>query len=155
MHTIRLRGPWEYLPLARFVAAGDGPLTTDTADLPPGGRIQLPGNWTSKLGDFVGRVRFTRFFNRPTGLENGEVVWLVVEPPQTCGAISLNGRDLGTVAGGQPPARFDVSPWLLDRNKLIVEVECPKFTTRFHEPSQSPAGGMVGEVRLEMELPQW
>src|SRR5947199_55516 len=42
MHIIRLRGPWEYKPLAH-VWIGEGDVRRESVEsLPPGGRIELP-----------------------------------------------------------------------------------------------------------------
>jgi hypothetical protein len=157
MHNIRLRGPWEYLPLAHTLLLSDGSASQQTDDLPEGGRMRIPADWNAALGAFRGRVRFTRFFNLPTGLEKGDTVWLVVEPPDAWGEVRLNDGALGSVAAGEPAARYDVTDRLLERNELIIEVECPQVTpesaplTRPDDRAEEDAGGLVGEVRLEID----
>src|SRR5689334_22515172 len=95
-HLIRLRGPWEYEPLERYSAASTG-------DLPPPGRVDFPAAWAAALGsDFFGRVRFRRRFNRPTGLEQHERVWLVAEGVAGLIAVTLNDQPLV----GLPEATF-------------------------------------------------
>ena len=69
-HVIRLRGPWEYCPLARTVMLADGSRRRETDDLPAAGRIIMPADWGATLGaDFHGRVSYLRRFGRPTGLD--------------------------------------------------------------------------------------
>lgn len=157
MHTIRLRGPWEFLPLSHTRLLSGGETTRALEELPDGGRMQMPADWSAVLGNFRGRVRFTRFFNQPTGLGAKDTVWLVVEPPDAWGDVRLNDCALGSVAAGGPPARYDVTHGLLDRNELIIEVECPKVNND-SGPLARPAGrgnqavgGLVGEIRLEID----
>jgi hypothetical protein len=134
MHTIRLHGPWEYAPLAR---------STLSAPLPPPGGTIIPSDWSETLGaDFRGRVRYTRPFHRPTGLNQGQRVFLCVERVEATGAVSLNGQMLGRVASAGGPFRFDVSGRLEWRNELVIEVE-----------SLDRAGGITGSVRLEIDEP--
>ena len=88
MHIIRLHGPWEYTPL-----------NEDRETLPPPGRITLPADWSETLGaDFRGRVRYTRRFHRPTGLDGGQRVFLSIECVDAFGAAWLNEEKLGEVA---------------------------------------------------------
>ena len=57
MHVIRLRGPWEYEPLAHTFIAADGTRHESTESLPPRGRVHLPADWGTTLGpEFRGRV---------------------------------------------------------------------------------------------------
>ena len=52
------------------------------------GTMTMPADWCGSLGaDFLGRVRYRRNFQKPTGLESGERVWLVVEPPRSRGTV--------------------------------------------------------------------
>src|SRR4051794_4944409 len=99
-HVIRLRGPWEYLPLAKFVPQAEGGWTEQHADLPAAGRMHMPADWKETLGqDFRGRVRYTRHFNCPTGLEPHDRVWLVLEGVDARGEVILNSARLGPAAG--------------------------------------------------------
>jgi hypothetical protein len=155
LHTIRLRGPWQIEPLARYVARADGSYDRTTADLPAACQATMPADWSATLGhDFVGVVRYGRNFQRPTGLGPGERVWLVVEPPRSTATVRLAGRDLGTVSHGDPPARFNITPLLADHNALEIVVRHSKFDE--DHPTGRKAldapGGLVGEVRLEIEL---
>ena len=154
MHTIRLRGPWQLEPLARYVLRA-GRWEPSTEGLPGGARLTMPADWSAAFGaDFLGRVRYDRVFQSPTGLESGERVFLVVEPPRSQGTVSLSGRQLGEVRQGGLPLRFDITDQLQDHNRLEVVVEHPSLDDA--EPPHddnvtSSPGGLIGEVRLEIE----
>ena len=146
VHTIRLRGPWRYRPLARSVWLADGRIGESEQDLPPPGRMEMPADWAETLGgDFRGRVRYQRRFGRPTGREPQETVWLVFEGAHRVASISLNGRLLGKVHGRDMPERFDVTALLNERNEMTVDVELPLV-----DPPEKQPGGLTGEVSLEI-----
>ena len=73
--------------------------------------IRLRGPWEQQPQD-GGLVRYLRRFHRPTGLEGGARVWLVVE---ASAEIALNDTALGA-----SPGRFDVTELLAHRNTLVV-----------------------------------
>jgi hypothetical protein len=155
MHTIRLRGPWQLDPVARFVTRADGGYEVRSDDLPAVARAQMPADWDACFGrHFLGRVRCLRTFQRPTGLEPGDKVWLVVEPPRSRGVVKLADRELGAVAFGGGAGRFDITALLADRNSLEIVVEHPTLDDS-GQPLGGTAidnvGGLVGEVRLEIE----
>ena len=102
--------------------------------------IRLRDAWESEpvRGAAAGRVRLRRRFGRPTGLESGDVVWLVVEGAAPPGVVTLNGHQLGE-AGQGTPGRFDVTDHLAERNCVTIEVDLPD------------AGPPLGEVRLEID----
>jgi hypothetical protein len=115
----------------------------------------MPADWSKTLGpDFLGRVRYRRTFQKPTGLESGERVFLVVEPPRFWGEVSLSGESLGGVRWGAAPLRCDITDRLEDHNRLEIVVEHPSLDSggRANDDggTRSP-GGLVGEVRLEIE----
>jgi len=155
IHIIRLHGPWEYEPLARTRSLPDGSTVTELDELPPGGRIQIPADWTDSLGsDFRGRVRYTRRFGRPTGLETVALVQLVLAQIDAFGTVELNGKPLVQIPCGKLDTRVDITHQLQPRNELRVEVELPRT-----EPDSPPLprpgredrpGGLIGEVRLEI-----
>jgi hypothetical protein len=156
-HIIRLRGPWELEPLARYVAGGD-PLCEETRDLPAGGRVSVPGDWGELLGtDFIGRVRYTRRFNCPTNLGHGQRVWLALDGADPRADVVLNGRPIGQVDGYQATTRFDITAAIQPHNGLTVEVCMPGAV--FHDDACRPGragqpGGLIGEVRLEIGASQ-
>jgi beta-galactosidase/beta-glucuronidase len=143
LHVIRLRGPWEYVVLARFVprgAASDGAFDESREELPPPGRVTMPTNWGATLGpDFRGRVEYRRRFGCPTGITPAERVWLVCDSAEATVTFSLNGETLGSTQETDSSAEFDVSDRLRERNELLAVVE-----------SSSTPGGLTGEVRLEI-----
>jgi hypothetical protein len=155
MHTIRLRGPWLLEPIERFLRRADGSFDRSTVDLPAGARATMPGDWSHEFGgDFAGRVRYRRTFQKPTGLEAGKRVWLVVEPPRSAGTVTLNDAPLGEVRFGDPPARFDITTTLNEHNRLEIVVAHPRFDAARaakEDSSWRSPGGLVGEVRLEIE----
>lgn len=155
MHIIRLRGPWELEPVSRLVLQSDGTYYFASSDLPPPSKAKMPSNWADLFGhEFLGCVRYRRNFQKPTGLESGERVWLVVEPPRSHGVVELNHERLGEVRCRA--ARFDITDRLLSSNRLEILVSHPALDGRItsSDDGNTPPGGLVGEVRLEIEEPQ-
>ncbi len=143
MHVIRLRGPWQVEPLARYVPQSDRSRTALSDDLPAAARATMPADWSATLGAaFLGRVRYSRSFHQPTGLDFEERVFLVVEPPRSRGVVELNRKRLGEVSWGGAPLRVDVTDLLGGDERLEIVVE--------HDVAGS-VGGLVGEVWLEIE----
>jgi beta-galactosidase/beta-glucuronidase len=151
-HVIRLRGPWELQPLERDVPAGDG-MQHAAAPLPSSCRVTVPGDWRESLGgDFCGRARYQRRFNRPTNLTADQRVWLVLEAVDYQADVAINGHALGTMRDSQP-ARFDITATLEPSNLLTVDVSLPAAV--FADPTlrrdrAGQPGGLIGEVRLEI-----
>lgn len=115
----------------------------------------MPADWAAAFGDdFRGRVCYRRTFQMPTGLDEGQRVWLVVEPPRSRGTVTLGGEPLGFLGEGDPPGRYDITLRLREHNRLEIVVEHPALddarASNDDETAQSP-GGLVGEVRLEIE----
>jgi hypothetical protein len=154
-HTIRLRGPWQLEPLERFVPSAGGHFERSTVGLPLSARATMPADWSAVFGPtFFGRVRYHRVFQKPTGLESGERVFLVVEPPRSRGAVSLSGKPLGSVHWGGPPGRFLITDLLEDHNRLEIHVEHPALDDSLSLDDDGVTelpGGLVGTVRLEIE----
>ena len=154
-HVIRLRGPWEYYPLARTAIRADGSCRRETDDLPAAGRIVMPAHWGPTLGaDFRGRVSYRRRFGRPTGLDAADRVDLVIDRVDAFGCAALNGQELGEIAAGGHVWRCDITARLRPRNELVVEVELPQLAAGSPSPArpgrEDLPGGLVGEVRLEI-----
>ena len=156
MHVIRLRGPWRYRPLARTVRLADGSSRPEEGTMPPAGRATLPDDWGATLGDdFRGRVEFRRQFNMPTGLSAIDKVFLVVEKIDAFGSLSLNGSTPLSIPPRASETRIQISELLKPTNELVVEVELPRLTDDSQPlprppERQSQAGGLIGEVRLEL-----
>jgi hypothetical protein len=114
--------------------------------------MTMPADWAALFGaDFRGCVRYSRSFQKPTGLDGHERVWLVVEPPRSCGSIRLNEHVLGSVRFGAAAGRFEVTLRLTDRNRLEIDVTHPELDDDGNSIDDSGIGGLVGEVRLEIE----
>jgi hypothetical protein len=107
--------------------------------------IRLRGPWQNEpLEGAEGTVRCTRHFNKPTGLDGGERVWLVIDGIASAATISLNGAAVGQVSHvspGDAPTRFDITPLLLARSKIEIDLQLLQGS----EPL-----ACLGEVRLEI-----
>lgn len=150
-HVIRLRGPWEFEVLSR----ADAPACEESPARPTTGKARLPCDWSEALGRrFRGCVRYRRRFNRPTGLDPHERVWLVVEGVDAFGRAALNGQALGDVLGYALPASFDVTELLAPSNELLLDVELSadsgNGSTVLRPGRENMPGGPIGEVRLEV-----
>ena len=137
-HVIRLLGPWR----AEVLSAESALEGTETSR-----KQKIPSTWQSWLGDhFLGTVSYKRFFRVPTNLSPHQKVWLIVEPVDFAGCVHLNDSQLGMVQLGGPNFRHDASQLLRPRNELRIDVRLSK------DDIDSPrAGGIIGEVRLEIE----
>ena len=154
-HIIRLRGPWEYEPLARVWIDAAGVRRESSESLPAAGKVHLPTDWGATLGtDFRGRVRYTRRFGLPTNLGPGETVWLVVEGVDSFGSLALNNVSLGEMTGCQRIAEFEITDLLAPRNLLQFDVELPCCESPAAAPDRPGRehlpGGPIGEVDLEI-----
>ena len=173
-HPIRLRGPWHYQVLdtasattspaqgaatsegAAAVAAAPSDSTADAAGA-PSGRLRLPADWSSALGrNFRGRVRFTRHFHCPQGLDAHERVWLVCEGADAQASWRVNDIELPPIAGYALRAEADITARLKPRNRLELDVELPADVLPQQRPGrQLLPGGPIGEVRLEVRRLHW
>jgi hypothetical protein len=155
MHTIRLRGPWQLEPVYRYVRCGDGHYACSTDELPPAAKMIMPADWSDAFGpEFCGRVRYVRVFHAPPGLVPEERVWLVVEPQRSLARVAMAEETLGTVAASGPPGRWDITHRLSETNRLEIFVDHPALDDAeltSAETASLPPGGLVGEVRLEIE----
>jgi beta-galactosidase/beta-glucuronidase len=155
-HAIRLRGPWQFEPLARSVEASDGQIVEHHDDLPPPGRGTVPSDWGAALGtDFRGRVAYSRSFNPPGTLDPHERLWLVVEGVDAWGVVSLNGTRLGEVPGYAVWSGFDITRLVGPRNEVTLEVELHMGNASLRPGRENLPGGPIGEVRLEVRSQQF
>ncbi|HQU45303.1 MAG: hypothetical protein B7Z73_06625 [Planctomycetia bacterium 21-64-5] len=158
-HVIRLRGPWQFEPLARATLDADGQITDNSADLPPAGRATVPEDWGERLGNgFRGRARYRRAFNPPATLDPHERLWLVVEGVDAFGHVSVNGTRLGTIDGYALRRGFEVTQLVGPRNEIELEIELPAelpgVKQALRPGRERLPGGPIGEVRLEVRT-QW
>jgi hypothetical protein len=139
-HRIRLRGPWEYEPLARSITLPDGTRRYSSEDLPAPGRINMPARWREAgLAGFAGKVRLRRRFGLPRRLDANERVWLTFAGADSVMSICLNGQFLGEHSQASGPFEFPITELLRDRNELVAEIE-----------SRDDSGSLWGEVALEI-----
>ena len=169
VHSIRLAGPWRLEPTGRFLPADAGLPRLVTVDLPEAQTAKMPADWSAVCGaEYCGQVRYTRRFHQPQGLQEDEVVWLVVEPARSHAETWLNGQRLGELSVVDSQLRVDVTKLLVDFNELVIVVTHPAMDNSvdnppsgIHDaPSRHPGGassrqpgGLVGEVRLEIGFP--
>ncbi|HWB10371.1 MAG TPA: hypothetical protein VG826_14160 [Pirellulales bacterium] len=150
-HSIRLRAPWQFEPLARSLAEPDGQVIESYDDLPLAGRGAVPSDWGATLGaGFRGRVRYRRSFNAPATLDPHERLWLVVEGADTRGVVWVNGTRLGDVLGYALWSVFEITHLLGPRNEISLEVELPAGEAPLRPGREDLPGGPIGEVRLEV-----
>lgn len=107
-HTIRLRGPWQGCLLS------DGHHDQFSFQAPHGLSPQIPA-------DFAGRVRLTRAFHRPTGIDSSDTAVQLEFAISAPAQLLLNDQSLTPHAiDGQH--RFDVKSQLRPRNVLTIEL---------------------------------
>lgn len=122
-----LNGLWRYAPQAHQVLKPGGVLEESSADLPPGGEMQIPCNWQlGGLDNFHGSVRFEREFIFTPHPADGAGVWLVFQAVDYQARVWLNEVYLGVHTGYFAPFEFDVSKVVREgSNVLVVEVSDP------------------------------
>ena len=143
IHAIRIRGPWQ-----RTVTQGT------LADLELRKTVDMPSSWVDDLGPmFQGRVQYQRFFNKPTGIKQETSIALAFERVVGYAAVWMNGKELGRI--DWPALRtdlhekFDITGQLQNRNEIVVEVTSLPLDV-LADWGEELAGGLVGEVRLEI-----
>lgn len=103
-------------------------------------RLREPWEREALGAEGGGPCKYSRGFHKPTGLEAGSRVWLVVDELAGEVEVRVNGQKLGRIEPGCYPARFDITAALKANN--LVEI-----TVRQEE------GGRGGPevVKLEIE----
>ena len=144
IHSIRLHGPWD----AKVVAVYGSHGTVGQER-----RAKIPSDWGDWLGaDFCGQVEYRRSFNRPTGLEPDQQVWLVVEQLDFHCDLIINAPSIGSLTWGQSPEspfRIEIGQSLELSNVLRIDIQDAADYDRAH--CAGLAGGLVGSVRIEIE----
>jgi hypothetical protein len=144
-HRIRLRGPWTLQPTARATAQARGCVEFSPLDLPPPQTVRHPCCWRDAgFGDFAGRVKHTREFGAPRRLDPHERVWLTCDRVKDEAAFLLNGSEVGTWFGQNPPFEFEITRLLQEHNRLEIVVT-----------STTADGGIPGDVALEIRCTAW
>ncbi len=144
-HCIRLHGPWQ----ASLIRSDAGFEIGHTPT--PKAKLRIPGDWDDWLGSrFRGLVRLERAFGLPTGLTADQEIFLVIESVDFCANIYVNDGHVGELQLDHPPFRRSVGNRLQVRNRLRLEVELPMHAQRGARANL--AGGLIGEVRLEITV---
>lgn len=126
-HRIRLRGPWECIPIE-----------SSGAVLPMPRRVTMPGRFQDHgLAAFAGRVRYLRTFGYPGQIDEHERIWMTCAGLEGAAEIQLNGEVLAKDHTG--PFAFDVTRHMKLHNRLEVTIA-----------ADSASGGLCGEVALEI-----
>ena len=152
-HSIRLRGPWQFQPLAATVMLADGTTQQEACELPPAGTTHIPADWSETLGTgFRGQVRYSRRFGCPTGLQPEDRVELLVERVDALAQVTVNGKPLGEIRFSDGARQWQIAHLLQARNLLEITVELPRLSShsaKLSRPGRTGmAGGLIGEVRL-------
>jgi hypothetical protein len=99
--------------------------------------LRKPWNCRRSLDGVV----WERRFNKPTGLDGGQRVFVVVENAVGDGIILFNGRSLGPLSSSRDATRYEVTAELDLHNRLEILLE-----------PMAPEGEseLPAEVRLEI-----
>ena len=124
VHTIRLRRPW-----LRSVGDQEPPTKVDVPD----------ADLSAERCDSF--VTYRRAFNRPSGLEPNDRVWLSIAKYTDC-SIRVLLNDVSIFQGDTPqPLRIDITPHLGNTNQLVIQ------RTAEHQLNAV----LDGEVTLQIE----
>ncbi len=146
IHTIRLHGPW----VAKVLAVFDG---NCDVDIDHEFKVKVPLQWESwPLSNFRGQIEFRRNFNRPTGLEPDQPVWLVIEQAGIDGKVYLNDREIGGLVKVRPQAKLEPnsleSDLRVDVGSLLELSNLIRFET---DMVGQQSGELIASVRLEIQ----
>ena len=112
--------------------------------MPQPHRMRLRPPWEqTRQGD---QMLWRRRFGKPSNIEEGEQVFLVIESPQIDAVVLLNGQRLRRIQPAEPAVRFAITRLLQPRNELVLAAASTQSAT----PEESSALPF-GEVRLEIE----
>jgi hypothetical protein len=112
-----------------------------------GHAINLGNAWESEPGDDGHAAEWVRRFGRPTGLEPGDSLWLVIEEPAAC-TLVFNGARLPE-SGPGAEYRIEITPLVRDRN-LLVLVPHDGAAVGAAAVGRVPLPTPLGRVRLEI-----
>ena len=144
IHSIRLHGPWDAKVLESYTQQ---PPSISAASQSQ--RLKIPCDWGDWLSDsFRGRVRLQRKFHQPTGLVDGQKIFLVIQQVDLNATITLNDVPLGA-CNFNTPSRIEITNTIKPFNLLEIDIEKPLAIPDDH-PRLKMAGGLIGEVRLEI-----
>ena len=122
-HRIRLRGPWQYHQMPRSfslnshleLASIEGLEQLQNASS-KFDTVSVPDGWSLVDFDGINQVLIGRSFNKPSGIEPNQKLFIQVEAdPQPTG-LFLNGQNIPVINH-----LAEISGILLDTNWLILE----------------------------------
>lgn len=136
IHTIRLKGPWDYTWLE--------PVRTGEEKSPwTSGQVQAPVSWKDCFGDRAGCVRWSRRFQSPTNLASHERVLLALEGIRGVERVCLNGSVLPMLLLENYEQKYDLTDRLRPTN--LIEIE-----TRHSDEGDPAQSGLWSPVVLEI-----
>lgn len=103
--------------------------------------IDLTNAWEPPA---AGSRRWVRRFGRPSGVEPGDRIWLVMDEPPPAHA-TLNGVSLPALTAVDTPWRADVTDRLRARNELVLPLDATGDGTR-RAALPAPRGGVWLEI---------
>ena len=135
MHSIRLRGPWQY-EIHEIHPDSDPTGTSRT------GQIKLPADWAQAISDQENDVRMelTRSFNAPTGIESSRISLEVTNlgpPAELKTSLTINGQQVEATIDDESQ-RFDITSCLAQHNQLAIQV------------TLNPTRKYFGEVTIQL-----
>lgn len=142
MHAIRLRGPWEF-SIAGTSLSGRIDLPCDRSEL--AAALATGSSAADPLAE-KGPITLTRHFHLPTGLEQGDRVWLAVRCIRPVRAARLNGMPLPLAEQGDGSQRAELTGLLSPRNELAIDLPLPS-------PAPPISSTPILEVALEIDPP--
>ena len=151
VHSMRLHGPWQ---LSVF-ASNDSPSSSGLSSSAPAvHRVKMPSLIDPAIVASAqpdGSLVLHRGFGRPSGLDDSQTVWLVVDSVTWPATLSLNEREVSFDAVSLEPgilARIEVTQFLLPRNELTISFPVGEAIADSTLAEVLP--GIAGEVRLEI-----
>ena len=109
--------------------------------------IRLTRPW-NLLGDDLNQIRAERFFHRPSGLAQGQSVWLVIDCQVGCSvqAMRLNDVDCDLPEGCSGPFRWQIASQPEPRNRIELELLTPQSALH----SSATGAGQKFNDRLDL-----
>jgi hypothetical protein len=99
---------------------------------------------------FHGLGRYLRRFGRPTNLEPGQCVELVIESLEPAAQIRLNNRLLFASRSPDQVWRVDITEQLVARNQLSIDLAYPASNANDNADPTPPRRGLRAAIRLEI-----
>lgn len=146
-HQIRLRGPWRWQSTPSKSTTSDArpqrdDRVPDSADPANPLTFTAPDGLRSVLAaESITRLRVSRTFHRPTGLDSGSRVDLVIEPVSVPYTVRLNGVALESIKSGA--GRFSIAQHLQPTNQLQLDLDLARAEQQGSTPPRI-------DVRLEI-----